>query len=44
MSFDWPENPSSPDGPDEHLFVPLDDEEPELAERLTATVCRAMGG
>jgi hypothetical protein len=34
MSFDWPENPSSPDGPEEHLFVPLDDEQPELAERL----------
>jgi hypothetical protein len=34
MPFEWPENSSSPDGADEHLFVPLKDEQPELAERL----------
>jgi len=34
MPFDWPENPSSPDGHDEHLFVPLEDEQAGLAERL----------
>jgi hypothetical protein len=34
MPFEWPENPSSPDGPEEHLFLPLEDEQPELAERL----------
>jgi hypothetical protein len=34
MPFEWPENPSSPDGADEHLFVPLEDAQPELAERL----------
>jgi hypothetical protein len=34
MPFDWPADPSSPDGAEEHLFIPLEDERPELAARL----------
>lgn len=34
VPFEWPENPSSPHGEEEHLFVPLEDAQPELAQRL----------
>jgi hypothetical protein len=34
MPFEWPKNPSSPDGDEEHLFVLLEDDRPELAKRL----------
>lgn len=34
MTSDLTDQPSSPDGDEEHLFVPLADEQPELAERL----------
>ncbi len=49
MSFDWPDNSSSPDGPDEHLFVPLDDElferwcGEDVREDLAATFARYDG-
>jgi hypothetical protein len=34
MPLEWAEHPSSPDGPEDHLFVALADEQPELAQRL----------
>jgi hypothetical protein len=34
MTFERPDQPPGPDGDREHLFVPLADQQPELAERL----------
>jgi len=34
MTFEWPDHPSSPDGDNEHFFLLLADEQPELAKRL----------